>query len=78
MTSISTSSVAEIGSSPNSFVKSYQHALASQAAAAVSTLLFNPLEVVRVRFMAQDGTALRTHNGVRYATTNTAYLRIAD
>jgi solute carrier family 25 folate transporter 32 len=42
-------------------------AVASQAAGAISTLVVCPLDTVRYRFMAQDGTAARTNHG-RYYT----------
>ena len=45
----------------------WRHALASQGAGAMSTLLFYPLDVVKTRYMAQDGTAVRQHNGMRYS-----------
>jgi hypothetical protein len=45
------------------------HAFASQSAASLSTILFNPLEVIKVRFMSQDGSALRTHNNGQQYTS---------
>lgn len=40
--------------------------IASQLAAAISTLLLHPLDVVRTRFMSQDSTPERRHSGRTY------------
>lgn len=42
------------------------HTLSSQLASAGSTCVFYPFDVLKTRFMAQDGTALRQHNGQVY------------
>lgn len=42
------------------------HGIASQGAAAVSTLFFYPLDTLKMRYMSQDGTSLRVHNGGKY------------
>jgi hypothetical protein len=49
-------------------VPSTVHAVASQTAAMCSTLALYPCDLVKSRFMAQDGTAQRVHNGVRYTS----------
>lgn len=47
-----------------------RHTVASQASAAISTICFFPFDVVRMRFMSQDGTSERGHNGrARYSST---------
>jgi solute carrier family 25 folate transporter 32 len=46
-----------------------QQVVASQAAGAVSTFVVCPLDTVRYRFMSQDGTSVRTHNGRYYTRT---------
>jgi solute carrier family 25 folate transporter 32 len=43
-----------------------RNTVASQFAAAISTVVVCPLDTVKVRFMSQDGTASRTHNGHYY------------
>lgn len=43
-----------------------QYIFASQAAAAVATFAVCPLDTVRYRYMAQDGTKARRHNGHYY------------
>jgi solute carrier family 25 (mitochondrial folate transporter), member 32 len=45
---------------------SLQHTVASQLGGAVSTILLYPIDVVRMRFMSQDGTLTRQHNGQTY------------
>jgi solute carrier family 25 folate transporter 32 len=49
-----------------------RHALASQFAGGASTLLFYPLDVVKMRFMAQDGTEGRKHNRLHYGSMRQA------
>ncbi|CCW70607.1 unnamed protein product [Phytomonas sp. Hart1] len=43
-----------------------QHTLSSQCGSALSTVLLYPVDVLRVRFMSQDGTPGRRHNGQTY------------
>jgi solute carrier family 25 folate transporter 32 len=54
----------------------WQQSVASQAAGAVSTLCFYPLDVIKTRYMAQDGTAARQHNGLRYNSLPSAFRAI--
>ncbi|KPI90854.1 putative mitochondrial carrier protein [Leptomonas seymouri] len=42
------------------------HTISSQLASAGSTCAFYPFDVLKTRFMAQDGTAVRQHNGQTY------------
>ncbi|CBH18491.1 mitochondrial carrier protein, putative [Trypanosoma brucei gambiense DAL972] len=42
------------------------HILASQLASAVSTTMFYPMDTLRIRYMSQDGTIQRQHNGQTY------------
>jgi hypothetical protein len=42
------------------------HTISSQLASAGSTCVFYPFDVLKTRFMAQDGTAVRQHNGQVY------------
>ncbi|KEG12997.1 mitochondrial carrier protein [Trypanosoma grayi] len=42
------------------------HTLSSQFASAVSTFAFYPFDTLRIRFMSQDGTVHRQHNGQTY------------
>lgn len=45
------------------------HMFASQIAGAISTFTYYPLDVVKIRFMSQDGTKTRMHNNtVRYTS----------
>ncbi len=46
-----------------------QHALASQGAAVIATVTFYPFDVVRMRFMSQDGTSERLSNKRYYTST---------
>lgn len=46
-----------------------QHTVASQIAGATSALLLYPIDVVKIRFMSQDGTTVRRHDG-RYYTSS--------
>eukprot|EP00744_Colponema_vietnamica_P017399 GILI01024444.1.p1 GENE.GILI01024444.1~~GILI01024444.1.p1 ORF type:complete len:327 (-),score=25.93 GILI01024444.1:135-1115(-) len=46
-----------------------QHTIATQGAAAVSTIVLYPLDVVKLRFMSQDGTEARKHNNKYYTST---------
>ena len=71
-TSASTSTTAKTVQSPT------QHGMANQAAAATSTFLFYPLDVLKIRYMAQDGTATRVHNGIRYKNVMTAARSIRE
>lgn len=45
-----------------------QHTLASQCGSAASTIVLYPIDVVRVRFMSQDGTQVRQHSGQTYSS----------
>jgi solute carrier family 25 (mitochondrial folate transporter), member 32 len=51
------------------------HTVASQVAGALSTFAVAPLDTVRYRYMAQDGTAARTNNG-KYYTRLTESVRV--
>jgi solute carrier family 25 (mitochondrial folate transporter), member 32 len=42
--------------------------IASQVAGFVSTISFYPLDVVKMRYMSQDGTTTRQHNGTTYSS----------
>ncbi|KAH9578765.1 Mitochondrial substrate/solute carrier [Trypanosoma melophagium] len=42
------------------------HTIATQAAGAVSTIMLYPFDTLRIRFMSQDGTVQRQHNGQTY------------
>lgn len=42
------------------------HLYSAQLASAVSTACFYPFDVLRTRFMSQDGTSVRQHNGTTY------------
>lgn len=42
--------------------------IASQVAGFVSTISFYPLDVVKMRYMSQDGTVTRQHNGTTYSS----------
>eukprot|EP00796_Vickermania_ingenoplastis_P013307 gene13307-9144_t len=53
-----------------------QHVYASQAAGAASTLLLHPVDVVRTRFISQDYTVERRHNGLTYRRVLEAFARI--
>ena len=44
----------------------YKHAVASQVASVVATVTFYPFDVIKMRFMSHDGTAVRRHNGMHY------------
>ncbi|KAH8603362.1 putative Mitochondrial carrier protein [Trypanosoma vivax] len=57
------------GSSGPSTLK---HTVSTQLAGAVSTLAFYPFDTLRVRFMSQDGTAQRQHNGQTYRSVGRA------
>lgn len=46
----------------------YRHMIASQVAGFVSTISFYPLDVVKMRYMSQDGTTTRQHNGTTYSS----------
>jgi solute carrier family 25 (mitochondrial folate transporter), member 32 len=45
-----------------------RHAIASQVAGFTSTIAFYPLDVVKMRFMSQDGTTTRQHNNTTYTS----------
>ena len=49
-----------------------QHTIAQQVAAAIATVTFYPFDVVKMRFMSQDGTATRNHNQRYYTSTFSA------
>ncbi|CAJ1991651.1 MCP2 / mitochondrial carrier protein [Leishmania donovani] len=44
------------------------HTVSSQLASATSTCVFYPFDTLKTRFMAQDGTAVRQHNGRVYSS----------
>ena len=44
------------------------HTVASQTAGFVSTFAFYPLDVLKMRFMSQDGTKERQHNNSTYSS----------
>lgn len=52
---------------------SLQHTVASQLGGATSTILLYPIDVVRMRFMSQDGTLTRQHNGQTYQSITSAF-----
>ncbi|RNF11537.1 mitochondrial carrier protein [Trypanosoma rangeli] len=52
------------------------HTLSSQLASSTSTLLFYPFDMLRVRFMSQDGTIQRQHNGQTYHSIRKAFATI--
>ncbi|RNF11536.1 mitochondrial carrier protein [Trypanosoma rangeli] len=53
-----------------------KHTLATQAAAALSTTIMYPVDVVKMRFMSQDGTIQRQHNGQTYHSIRKAFATI--
>lgn len=63
------------GNDNNHQLSPHRHALASNAAGCIATFVFNPLEIVRTRFMSQDGTSQRTHGGIKYYTTTAQAMR---
>ena len=64
--------------SPAAAPAPWKHACASQLAGGMSTLCFYPLDVVKTRFMAQDGTTLRRHNDMRYGSVRQACRAMVD
>ncbi|EPY30686.1 solute carrier family 25 (mitochondrial folate transporter), member 32 [Angomonas deanei] len=54
-----------------------QHTAASQCASAISTILLYPLDVVRMRFMSQDGSRARNHNAQYYKSILSSFRVIA-
>lgn len=52
---------------------SVQHTVASQLGVATSTILLYPVDVVRMRYMSQDGTHTREHNGQTYRSIQKAF-----
>jgi hypothetical protein len=44
----------------------WQHTFASQMAGAVSTVAFFPIDMLKIRYMSQDGTVHRQHNAQTY------------
>nr|CCC95952.1 unnamed protein product [Trypanosoma congolense IL3000] len=58
--------VASCGPRQRASSSSYSHVLASQLASAISTTVSYPIDTLRVRFMSQDGTVQRQHNGQTY------------
>lgn len=58
-------------------LSAWHHAVSSQVAGGASTLAFYPLDLLKTRYMAQDRTAARQHNGVRYHGIVDAARRIA-
>ncbi|CCW62776.1 unnamed protein product [Phytomonas sp. EM1] len=49
-----------------------QHTLSSQCGSAVSTIILYPIDVIRIRYMSQDGTFYRQHNGQTYHSIKSA------
>nr|CCC95951.1 unnamed protein product [Trypanosoma congolense IL3000] len=58
--------VASCGPRQRASSSSYSHVLASQLASTISTTVSYPIDTLRVRFMSQDGTVQRQHNGQTY------------
>lgn len=52
------------------------HALSMQIAAGLSTACFYPFDVVKTRYMSQDGTVARQHNGLTYRSMATSFAAI--
>ncbi|PWV18700.1 putative mitochondrial carrier protein [Trypanosoma cruzi] len=52
------------------------HTVSSQFASATSTLIYYPFDMLRVRFMSQDGTTYRQHNGQTYHSIRRALVTI--
>ncbi|RNF13653.1 mitochondrial carrier protein [Trypanosoma conorhini] len=52
------------------------HTVSTQMASAASTLIFYPFDMLRVRFMSQDGTVQRQHNGQTYHSIRRALATI--
>ncbi|CAM42917.1 mitochondrial carrier protein-like protein [Leishmania braziliensis MHOM/BR/75/M2904] len=52
---------------------SLQHTVASQLGGATSTILLYPVDVIRTRFLSQDGTRTREHNGETYRSITRAF-----
>ncbi|KAK7199716.1 mitochondrial carrier protein-like protein [Novymonas esmeraldas] len=59
--------------SPAPAATSLQHTVASQLGSATSTVLLYPVDVVRMRYMSQDGTRTREHNGQTYRSVGNAF-----
>ncbi|RNF24318.1 putative mitochondrial carrier protein [Trypanosoma conorhini] len=53
-----------------------RHTVATQAATALSTTILYPIDVVKMRFMSQDGTVQRQHNGQTYHSIRRALATI--
>ncbi|KAG5470512.1 hypothetical protein LSCM1_01756 [Leishmania martiniquensis] len=51
----------------------FQHTIASQLGAATSTILLYPVDLIRMRFLSQDGTRTREHNGQTYRSIVKAF-----
>ncbi|ORC88381.1 putative mitochondrial carrier protein [Trypanosoma theileri] len=52
------------------------HTMATQVAGAVSTMMLYPFDTLRIRFMSQDGTLQRQHNGQTYHSISKALTTI--
>ncbi|KEG12998.1 putative mitochondrial carrier protein [Trypanosoma grayi] len=52
------------------------HTVATQAAGGVSTIVLYPIDVVKMRFMSQDGTVQRQHNRQTYRSISEAFAAI--
>lgn len=52
------------------------HTFSAQFASAVSTACFYPFDVLKTRFMSQDGTAVRQHNGMTYRSLTSSFRTI--
>ncbi|KAG5470090.1 hypothetical protein LSCM4_02784 [Leishmania orientalis] len=60
-------------SSSRSQVTPLQYTVASQLGGAASTILLYPMDVIRMRFISQDGTRTREHNGETYRSIVRAF-----
>ncbi|ESS66905.1 putative mitochondrial carrier protein [Trypanosoma cruzi] len=54
----------------------FKHTLSTQAAGALSTTILFPIDVVKMRFLSQDGTTYRQHNGQTYHSIRRALVTI--
>ncbi|ORC88382.1 mitochondrial carrier protein [Trypanosoma theileri] len=52
------------------------HTISSQLASAASTFIYYPFDTLRIRFMSQDGTLQRQHNGQTYHSISKALTTI--
>lgn len=66
--SVSIDSISAIGTSSPVLL----HTVSSQVASFLSTSCFYPIDVIRTRYMSQDGTIGRQHNGTTYRSLSNA------